>query len=112
MSVPRGNFISGTVTMSPLPSGPLVSKYGYSKGEAKAFRMHSTSIAARRVQPAHNFRGAPGARSHAVGVFRHRRSSTRTSSSEHGPELRVGLLVAMHGEDYEERLRVYPTKKE
>lgn len=32
----------------------LVSKYGYSKEEAKALRMHSTSIAARRVEVGHN----------------------------------------------------------
>lgn len=32
----------------------LVSKYGYTKEEAKALRMHSTSIAARRVEVDHN----------------------------------------------------------
>ncbi|MFD4957890.1 hypothetical protein [Microbacterium sp. NPDC058389] len=32
----------------------LVSKYGYSRAEAQALRMHSTSIAARRVEVDHN----------------------------------------------------------
>lgn len=32
--------------------------------------------------------------------------------SEHGPELRVGLLVAMHREGYDERLRAYAIEKE